>query len=111
MKQSLGRLQKDAQIKTVLKRGKSASSAYLTLKWIQNKEKGARCAFIVSLKVDKRAVVRNRVRRILREFLRGYFQPESPQIDLVIITRPGIASLDNKEIRSELEKILKRSTV
>ncbi len=62
-----------------------------------------RIGFVISKKNIRRAVKRNRVRRIIRESFRLH-QHELPPVDLVILARKGLDNLDNPE----LHKMIKR---
>ncbi|KAA0873767.1 ribonuclease P protein component [Nitrincola tapanii] len=53
-----------------------------------------RIGFVISKKNIRRAVKRNRVRRIIRESFRLH-QHELPSADLVILARKGLDQLDN----------------
>lgn len=48
---------------------KSVASPYFILKYKKGEEKAAQFGFIVSKKIDNRAVVRNRVKRKLRKIV------------------------------------------
>lgn len=58
---------------------------------------------IVSKAVAKKAVERNRARRIIKEALRDL----AYQDGLIIIVKNNIASLKMQEVKKKLEKILK----
>lgn len=58
------------QIKIVMRRGKRVSAEGLQLIFAQNSLSVSRFAFVVPMSVDKRAVGRNRVRRLVRESVR-----------------------------------------
>ena len=63
---------------------------------------------VVSKKVDKRAVYRNRIQRQLRAKLREYLPRIPNGWRLVIIVRPGTQPCQSKEFLSELERLLSR---
>ena len=53
-------------------------------------------------------MVRNRVKRLIREFYRQ--RPESgPGRDVVVIARPGAGQLGYREVAEELEPLLSRA--
>jgi len=104
------RLQKDSEIKEVLRNGKNAASSNLTIKWLSNKTKKTKLALVVSKKIDKRAAKRNQIRRILREHLRQNYLLK-PGNNIVIITRQGLVNLDSKQLRQELDKTLSKSKI
>ena len=65
-----------------------------------------RLAFSVSKRVGK-AVVRNKVRRRLREATRSH--PVAGGFDIVIVARPEAAATDYHGLRVELGLLLKRA--
>ncbi len=64
-----------------------------------------RLGLVVSRKVGG-AVVRNRVKRNIREFFRLNRHRLSPGLQLVVVARMGSAELDGKACSHELERIL-----
>lgn len=62
----------------------------------------ARLGIIVAKKHVKRAVQRNRIKRILRESFRLKHQ-SLPHVDIIVLAKKGIDKLDNAECASELE--------
>jgi ribonuclease P protein component len=57
------------------------------------------------------AVVRNRVRRRLREALRAMAPSFQPGWDVLIIARPGIAAADHQTLVGALNRVLGRGGV
>jgi ribonuclease P protein component len=67
----------------------------------------SRLGLVISKKVDKRAVQRNRIKRISRESFRMYdFQINC---DFVILARPKITNLPNKELFDALNSLWKQA--
>lgn len=64
-----------------------------------------KAAIVVSKKVAKKAVDRNRIKRIITQALT---QTIVPNLDLVIIVKENIASKKTQEIKLELEAALKK---
>ena len=62
----------------------------------------ARLGMAVSRRVSKRAVVRNRIRRQIRESFR-LRRLRLPNCDVLIVARAAAAEQDNKALRQELE--------
>jgi len=63
----------------------------------------SRLGLVISKKVDKRAVQRNRIKRISREsFRKTYFDVNC---DFVVLARPKITQLTNKEIFNSLDQL------
>jgi ribonuclease P protein component len=53
------------------------------------------------------AVLRNRVKRMVREFFRTHYDRIQPPRDVVVIARPGAADADYAEVKRELGAALK----
>jgi len=68
---------------------------------------GVRVGFTVSRKVGN-AVVRNRVRRRLREVARLVIGQARPDLDYVLVGRQGALTRDFKILQQELVEALKR---
>ncbi len=64
-----------------------------------NQEPEARLGLVVSKKVLKRAVWRNRVKRVIRETFRNS-KDILPSADVVFIARPGIGEIGNRQLSS-----------
>lgn len=68
----------------------------------------ARLGFAVSRKVDKRAVGRNRIKRVLRETfrqVRGHLAGG----DIVVVARPAASTLDNAALAAVFLQLLQRA--
>ena len=65
--------------------------------------------FIVGLKISKKAVQRNKIRRQLEEIIRLKFNQIKNGFDIVILTEPKIIEKKYKEIEEILISLLKES--
>ena len=68
---------------------------------------GARLGMAVSRKVSKHAVVRNRIRRLIRETFR-LTRAQLPSVDVLVIARTSTAALENPVLRAELALLWQR---
>lgn len=69
---------------------------------------GPRLGLAVSRKVDRRAVGRNRIKRIVREAFREQ-RSQLADADYVIVARPGAAACDAPQLRAALFALLRRA--
>ena len=98
------RLLTPEHFKNVFNEPVRAASPHLTLVAKVNSLGHPRLGLTVPKKVLKRAVWRNRIKRLTRESFR-HKQHELPAIDIVVIAKSGIGKLDNAEITQLLEKL------
>ena len=79
-------LKENSQIRRLYAKGKSSANGYLVLYWRKNGLEENRIGYTVSKKLGH-AVVRNRIRRRLREIYRLHEEEFLPGRDLVIVAR------------------------
>lgn len=103
------RLNQKKDFQRVFQKGKGLRENLLTFKWISNNLKVSRFGFVISKKISKKAVVRNKIKRRLREKVRIKLSHLRKGIDGVIIVQPGAAKEKNQEIAKNLNKILLRA--
>jgi ribonuclease P protein component len=88
------RLSRSRDFDAVYRRGRSVSTRFLTLYWFSREDESLAADARLGLAVPKAvgsAVVRNRIKRRLREAFRPRL-PELPQDrDYVLVVRPGLA--------------------
>lgn len=78
------------------------STEYFTLRYQRN-EDSYKVAVIVGKKVSKKAVIRNRLKRRLREILKNYLSDDI-QFSLVLYLKKPIDTATNQEIHNSLEQ-------
>ena len=103
------RIRKQKEFENVFNKGRYVSEWFLTLKFVSNDLGFSRFGFIISNKVSKKAVERNRAKRLLRESIRLFQNKIKPQIDFVFIAKKEIIGKDFAEVNDCVEKLLKRS--
>lgn len=81
-------------------RGRIQANHFL-LRWIASTTGEARLGLAVSRKVSKRAVVRNRIKRITRETFR-LERDALPAMDVLVIARPSAATVSNQDLHADL---------
>jgi ribonuclease P protein component len=89
--QRRNRLSRSRDFDAVYRRGRSVSTRFLTLYWFERDESvgDPRLGFAVSKSVGN-AVVRNRIKRQLREIVRARLGRVAQGNDYVLVVRPGL---------------------
>ncbi|MFD1382942.1 ribonuclease P protein component [Rhodanobacter aciditrophus] len=67
----------------------------------------AKLGLIVSKKTDKRAVGRNRIKRVVRDSFRHH-QELLDGLEIIFLARQGIRDVDNADLHKRLEKAWKQ---
>ncbi len=101
-------LSKSETIKNILHKGKKKVFPDFIVIYRENNLNYPRFAFIVSKKVSKRAVDRNRAKRLLKELVRKYFGLISGKgFDIIFIARKSILSKKLQNLEPEFFNFLK----
>lgn len=101
------RLHADSDIKRLVQSGKTFFLPQLTLKYKNNNENCLRIGFVVSTRVDKRAVVRNKIKRRMREAIKTELAKIKGGNDLLFIAKKGCIDLSVVEINKQFQFALK----
>lgn len=101
------RLHADNDIKRLVRGGKTFFLPQLTLKYQINDQKALRIGFVVSTKVDKKAVIRNKVKRRMREALRAELDNIKNGNDLLFIAKKSCIDLSLVELKKQIQFALK----
>ncbi len=74
---------------------------HFLLRWIESPVAATRLGLAVSRKVSKRAVQRNRIKRIVRESFREQ-RNELPPLDVLVIARTSAAAANRPALHADL---------
>ncbi|MCH7759115.1 ribonuclease P protein component [Patescibacteria group bacterium] len=102
------RLTKDKDFARVAKKGQSIFSPELGIKWIKNNLAYSRFGIVVSLRIDKKAVIRNRIKRIFRAILRENLSELKRGFDFLILVRPKLKGMNYHQMEDKLLSLLKK---
>lgn len=102
-------LKKKKDFDEVFQNGKSIASKYLVFYWNPNNKDNNRYGFSISKRIGK-AVVRNKLKRRLKEIIRTDIESNySKGYDIIIIARNPVNSLDFHGIKKDLKKLYRRA--
>jgi ribonuclease P protein component len=103
------RLRTSSDINRVYARGKYGSAQNLHIKLLKTGLPTSRVTIVVSKKVAKRAVIRNRIRRRVSALFEEVWQTLTGTYDIVVVIREDVSELPKadllKQIRSSLVKV------
>lgn len=113
MLSALYRFHGHGSLRYVFTNGSAVRSRLLTIKYTTNKQRTKpRVAVVVSKKVIKSAVGRNRIRRRIYEYIRSVLPEINPHSDIVlIVTSAEIRTIPYSELSSEIHDLLKQTTL
>jgi ribonuclease P protein component len=104
----INRLTKKKDFDRVFAEGGSSFNKLIGIKAAKNGLPHSRFGIIVSTKVSKKAVIRNTIKRRIREVIRGKLKQIKSGQDCVIIALPAIVEKDFCEIERSLTDNLSR---
>lgn len=99
-------LTRSKQFELVYAKGSSRVNRLLVMKFFPNRLTLSRYGFSLSRRIGQ-AVIRNRVRRRLREILR--LAPLVPGWDIIFIVRPAAASANYTELKGAVVNLLSKA--
>lgn len=99
-------IKKDRQFRYIYSRGKSFANKKLVIYYIKNNDEKLRVGISISKKVGK-AVVRNRLRRLIKENIR-INQNLKSGYSMIFLARVGADDLDFNTMKSSINHLLKR---
>ncbi len=106
------RLRKNFEITRVYKRGVyGGAGGPLSIKVLATKQSKSRAVVVVSKKVDKRAVVRNRIRRRLAGVLATIWATVPAGYDIVVSVHSDVSGLPTQELTKLITTALAKAHV
>lgn len=105
------RLKRTKDFRTVSRSQHSAKEGKLLLKAKASQKNLSRFGIVVSKSVAKKAVDRNRMRRLLSEALKGEQDSLKSPYDVVLVALPGFSLKDLHEAQSIIEKLFLKAAI
>jgi ribonuclease P protein component len=101
------RLSKSAEVKKTTAKGRSFFNPNFVIKFIPG-EQLARITVVVSTKVSKKAVDRNRIKRVIRDELKKYIDQIKPG-DYAFLVKQNAIKVTSQNLRESIGSSLKSS--
>ena len=105
------KLKKDNDFKKVFKSGKYEQKDFIKIKFLKNNLDISRFSFIVGLKISKKAVQRNKIKRRLEEIIRLNFKQINTGFDILVFVDKEIMEKEYIEIKEVLIYLFKKSRI
>ncbi|MFH0779267.1 MAG: ribonuclease P protein component [Parcubacteria group bacterium] len=91
--------------------GLNLSAPNLIMKLLKSDLKRSRFGFIIPNKIDKRANVRNRIKRQMREIVRLNLPKIKITVDGLFLVKPGIKKMAYKQIEKEIVELFLKARI
>ncbi|WP_093227719.1 ribonuclease P protein component [Thermoflavimicrobium dichotomicum] len=109
--QRVYRLKRRNDFRRVFRTGVSVANRQFVVYVAKRLEAGpARLGISVSRKLGK-AVVRNRVKRLIKEVARHWMKHLRPQTDIVVIARNPVANMSYDQVKSSLRHVFYKANL
>jgi ribonuclease P protein component len=102
MLSKINRIRKKKDFEIIFKKSKSFKNNLFIFRVMENNLGFSRFGFVTSLKVSKKATVRNKIRRRIAEIIKAQEKNIKTGIDLVIIALPEIEKKEFSEIKDAM---------
>jgi len=99
------RLARDKDFAKIFKSGKSCYGKFFGIKAAANERGANRYGIIISAKVSKKAIERNKLKRQVREVIRRLDKKLISGVDLAVVVLPAALGRSFKSIGDELKMI------
>jgi len=105
------RLTKKKDFEEVFKRGSGFREDFLFLKVLERDTEEIRFGFIVSQKISKKATLRNKIKRRLREVARLKLKEIKGGVDGIFMALPGLEEKDFFETKETIDRLFKKAKI
>jgi len=94
------------RIEEVKKKGKLIQGDFFGVVFMKNNKENSRFSFVISKKISKKAVERNRIKRVLIKAIKTNLEKVPPGFDFVFLVKRKILNKEEKDIVSDLSSFL-----
>jgi ribonuclease P protein component len=101
------RLSNPSEFKAVFQAGRKISSCHFAIHFKKNQCANSRLGIIIAKRNIRKAVLRNRIKRIVRESFR-LNQSELGSLDVIIVVYSAFASLTRQMMRKKMDEVWRK---
>jgi ribonuclease P protein component len=101
------RMRRQSEFKCAYASGRRYSNEFVTATTLRNDITWPRLGMSIAARILRRAVDRNRVRRLIRESFRMH-QQQLPSLDIIIGARAGAVKADRAHLRASLDRLWRK---
>jgi ribonuclease P protein component len=105
------RLTRREDFSAIYSQGAYARLDGITIKYLKNGREQSRIGFPIGKNFSKKAVERNRARRILQQTCRRHIESLKPGFDIVVMLRPGYGEIEFGKTLEMLQKIFTKANL
>lgn len=105
------RLTEKKDFERIFKEGKGFKEDFLILKFVPNNLNRNRFGIIVSPKISKKATLRNKIKKQLRELIKSRLSKLIEGKDIILIALPGLETKDFWEMEEIVNKIFTKAGI
>lgn len=105
------RLRKTADFRAVFAKRSGAKEGQLLLKARASGAKVSRVGIVVSKKIAKQAVARNRMRRMIAQAIQRELGRVKTGADIVVVVLPGFELTNLEDLRQKIQKLLRKAAL
>jgi len=103
------KLKKDNDFKKVFEKGKSYRDDFIKIRFLKNGLEITRFGIVVSSKISKKAVARNRIKRRLEEIIHSRLDQVKSGFDIVILFEPKVVDKNYKQIEEAFVNLVEKA--
>jgi|SRR5687768_14466787 len=103
------RLTAEKDFARIFAKGRAFQGRGLTVKAVRNGLEGTRVGFVVSTKVSKRAVLRNKIKRRMREIVRKREVKLLAGVDIVFLAKVEALTMPFADVERSIDDVLGRA--
>jgi ribonuclease P protein component len=99
------RLTNNKDFQQVYRRGRNSTTPFFNIHALPNKAGITKIGIVASKKISKKAVVRNQIKRRVREISQEFYNKLIPGQNIIITIKPNAVTIEFSKLREEIQKV------